>query len=440
MVRAAFTTLGCKVNQYETQRILESFEEAGYAIVPFDSPADVYVVNTCSVTSQAESKSRYTLRRALRHNPAAKVVATGCAAQMALNKRENLDGADVVVPNPEKLETLRHFQAAFPEVAARAAAQPKTDAAPLARTRATLKVQDGCSVMCSYCSIPYTRPGLVSRPFSEVLAEAQGMAEMGYKEIVLTGVLIGAYGPDSGSEGPDFELLVERLALESGVPRIRISSIEMRQVTPRLIELLRAGLVVPHLHIPLQCGDSGVLKDMNRPYTQDDYLELCARLYASVPDFSLTTDIMVGFPTETAERFESTVHVCEEARYLKAHVFRFSPRFGTPADAWGDPVSNDEKTRRSQVLSAISARTGEAHTRSFIGRTLRVLVEGKETKQGLLSGLTDNYLEIAFAGPKSLQRQLCWVRIDEVRDGMAYGELAEAPSANLQSLRVSVSS
>jgi threonylcarbamoyladenosine tRNA methylthiotransferase MtaB len=175
---------------------------------------------------------------------------------------------------------------------------------------------------------------------------------------------------------------------------------------------------------------------MNRPYKQADYIELCNWLYAEVPDMSLTTDIMVGFPTETAERFESSVQVCESVNYLKAHVFRFSPRFGTPADAWGDPISNDEKTRRSLVLNEITSRTPEAHRLKFLGRTMRVLVEGKESPEGLLSGLTDNYLEVKFTGPKSLKRQLTWVRLDEVRNGVIHGEIAEAPTETRRPLSV----
>jgi threonylcarbamoyladenosine tRNA methylthiotransferase MtaB len=426
--RAAFTTLGCKVNQYETQKILESFEEAGFSVVPFESPADVYVINSCSVTSDAERKSRYTIRRATRHNPDAKVVVTGCASQMAINKREEMEGADVIVPNPEKLDTLSHVFRELPILEKWVKDEPAIlDQKPIGRTRATLKVQDGCSVMCSYCSIPYTRPGMVSRPFETVMAEARKMAEMGYLEVVLTGVLIGAYGKESGSGGPDFEEMLEALARESGVPRVRISSIEMRQVTPRLVDLIKNGLVVPHLHIPLQCGNTEVLRDMNRPYTMDDYLGLCRDLYQELPDLSLTADIMVGFPTETAERFESSVHVCEEAKYLKVHAFTFSPRFGTPADAWGDPVTPPEKASRRMKLMEVSTRTGREHARKFVGRTLRVLVEGKETKDGLLEGLSDNYLTVRFAGAKSLQRTLQWVTLTEEKDGVVYGDLAAGP-------------
>lgn len=425
MPTAAFTTLGCKVNQYETQRILESFEAAGFGIVPFGGPADVYVVNSCSVTSVAESKSRYTVRRAARQNPDARIVVTGCAAQMAANRGEVLDGAHVVVPNPDKLDALAHLFRAYPEIEreVRANPLPRNQATPQGRTRATLKVQDGCDVHCSYCSIPYTRPGLTSRPVGDLLAEAGRLADLGYLEIVLTGVLIGAYGAATGSGGPDFEELVAQIADRAPGVRIRISSIEMRQVTPRLVDLLKAGRVVPHLHIPLQSGDSQVLRDMNRPYDQDDYLALCRNLKTDLPGLALTTDILVGFPTETPARFRSSIRVCEEVGFLKAHVFPFSPRFGTPADRFGDPVPPEEKRRRSDVLAATTAVTAEAYRRRFLGRTLRVLVETKKP-DGLLHGLTDNYLEVAFPGPASLLRRFASVRLDELRDGGLLGELA----------------
>lgn len=433
MPSAAFTTLGCKVNQYETQRILESFAEAGFDVVPFDQPADLYVINTCSVTSIAESKSRYTIRKALRTNPSAKVVATGCAAQMSINQGEELPGADVVVPNPEKLRTIEFVRNAVPELFSQQSESSSKQAIrgegeQRGRTRATLKIQDGCSVMCSYCSIPFTRPGMVSRPADEVVAEAVRMAEMGYREIVLTGVLIGAYGPDSGSGGPKFEGLIDRLrdALRPFEPfRLRISSIEMRQVTPDLIARLREGdMLVPHLHIPLQAGSDRVLADMNRPYRQADYLRLCDELYRSVPNLNITTDIMVGFPTESEADFQETLKVCEHVDYLKIHAFRFSPRFGTPADALGDGVSPQVKQDRSLRLNEVSNRTGQLRTTASVGRVVRVLVEGKPTKEGLLEGLSDEYLTVQFAGPKGLMRNFATVRIDEARNGIAFGELA----------------
>lgn len=423
--------MGCKVNQYETQRILDSFAGAGFEIVPFDAVADVYVINSCSVTSLAEGKSRYTIRRAARTNPMAKVVVTGCAAQMALNKNEALEGAHVVVPNPEKLDTLKYLFGIAPDLerAARVNGSAISPKPALGRTRATVKLQDGCNVHCAYCSIPFTRPGMVSRDAGEVRAEVERLAQLGFREVVLTGVLIGAYGAESGSGGPDFETIVESISQVKGIERVRISSIEMHQVSDRLIDLMRAGRVVPHLHIPLQSGDDKVLGDMNRRYRKSDYLALCERLYREVEDLSLTTDIMVGFPTETPEAFGSTVEVCERAAYLKAHVFRFSPRYGTPADQWGDPIDPTEKQDRSKILMGIAARTGEAHKRRFLGRTMRVLIEGRSAGSGLLSGLTDNYLEVKLSGPKEWVGRCVEVRLDELSNGALLGERVSSPRA-----------
>lgn len=430
MPTAAFTTLGCKVNQYETQRILQDFEAAGWDVVPFEGPADVYVINTCSVTSDAERKSRYTIRRATRFNADAKVVVTGCAAQMAINKQEPVEGAHLVVANPDKLETFSRFKTSFPEMT-----PPRTGGLPLARTvasrtRATVKLQDGCSVHCSYCSIPHTRPGMMSRPADEVMAEIHSLRDQGYLEVVLTGVLIGAYGPETGSGGPDFEEIVEMIA-DAGIPRVRISSIEMRQVTPRLVRLIQAGKVVPHLHIPLQSGDTGVLADMNRPYSQAEYLQLCAWLHSEIKDIAITADIMVGFPTETEERFLSSLHVAETVGYLKIHAFTFSPRFGTPADQWGDPVTPAEKADRRLRLMAVSKRTGQEFARRHVGRTMRVLVEGKVGKDGLLEGLTDNYLTVKFAGSTGMLRTIQQVTIREEVDGTLFGELGSGATLRI---------
>ena len=285
--------------------------------------------------------------------------------------------------------------------------------------------------MCSYCSIPFTRPGMTSRPWQQVLEEAQSLAERGYKEAVLTGVLIGAYDKESGSEGKTFEELVAILSEQSGLDRIRISSIEMHQVTEPILDLVADGHVAPHFHIPLQSGDTEVLKDMNRRYTQDDYLLLCEKLYERFPDMAITTDIMVGFPTEDDARFESSVKVCQEVQYLKAHVFRFSPRFGTPADQWGDPVSDEIKKERSRRLMEITAESGREFVKKRIGRTVRVLVEGKVKKADTLEGTTDNWITVRFTGSPSLARTMQWVRIDEEVGGIAYGELTTEPQLRM---------
>lgn len=425
MRKAAFTTLGCKVNQYETQKILEDFERAGFDIVPFDAVADVYVINTCSVTGQAESKSRQTVRRAARQNPEAKVIVTGCAGQMALNHGREFGEADLIVPNPRKLETLKQFLEAYPGYAAGLEPRQGVSAPGFSgRTRATVKIQDGCSVHCSYCSIPKTRPVMSSRDFEHVIAECRSYARQGFREIVLTGVLIGAYGPETGSGGPDFEDLLELLCAQDCIDQLRISSIEMRQVSPRLMDLMskESSKIAPHLHIPLQSGSTKVLSDMNRPYTQEDYLRLCEEVKSRVRDVAITTDIMVGFPTETTDEFEETVKVCEAVRFARAHIFRFSERPGTRAEVFGDPIAPAEKQARSLRLMEVTAETRKEFVSRHLGRTLPVLVETKDRTTGLLKGHTPNYIEVQFPGPESMVGEFVDVRLDEERRSVAFGE------------------
>ncbi len=434
MVTAAFTTLGCKVNQYETQRILESFEEAGFAIVPFTDRADVYVINTCSVTQAGESKSRQTARRAAKQNPDAKVVVTGCAGEMAKRRGEDFPAADLVVPNRDKLLTLDYLFSEFPEFGDRAAREPRPadQARPAGRTRATVKLQNGCNIFCSYCSIPYTRPHQFSRPWEEVVEEVRKLANRGYLEVVLTGVLIGDYGPRDGSGGPDLPDLIEKLAATIGLERIRISSIELTQVTPKLLDLMRRERkICPHLHIPLQAGDDRVLRDMNRPYLRQDYIDLCLAAKAMIPGVGLTTDIMVGFPSEDEEGFEKTLDVARQVGYLSAHVFRYSPRPGTPAEKMGDPVHGDIKAERSKRLTELVTETGTEFRRQFLGREMRVLAEGPVPGGGLLRGFTDNYIEVRFPGPQSICGQLVTVRLDELHMSCVAGEVVSETALRL---------
>ncbi|MFQ3611777.1 MAG: tRNA (N(6)-L-threonylcarbamoyladenosine(37)-C(2))-methylthiotransferase MtaB [Fimbriimonadales bacterium] len=425
MPTVAFTTLGCKVNQYETQKILESFEAQGFEIVPFETPADVYVINTCSVTQSAEAKSRQTVRRAHRQNPDAIVVMTGCYAQFTLRRGERLEEAHLVVPNPDKLRTVEYLLEHFPQLKERLACERPTETAPIKRrSRAVLKVQDGCNVFCSFCSIPYTRPVLRSIPYNEVLDEARAMVADGYREIVLTGVLIGDYGPHSGSEGPDLAGLCQMLTAIEGLERLRISSIEPTLISDTLIELIADHpKMCHHLHIPLQSGDTGVLKAMNRPYDQAFYLDLVRRLRERVPDLAISTDIMVGFPGEDETAFLNTCYVVEAVQFCRAHLFRYSPRPDTPAETMDDPVPDSVKTERIQRLQAVAKESARRYTTRFIGRTERVLVETRSKLSGLMMGTSDHYLQVEFAGSPSLAGQLVQVRITDLSGEGVLGEL-----------------
>ncbi len=470
MPTAAFITLGCKVNQYETQRILDDFEEGGFAITEFNQAADIYVINTCSVTQAAERKSRYMVRKVSRQNPKAVVVMTGCYGEMTQIKGETVEEATLLVPNQHKLETFNRVMQTFPKLAREVVESPAVNLRPVQRrTRATIKVQDGCNVFCTFCSIPYTRKIMLSRTVADVVAEAEKRAEQGCKEIVITGVLVGAYGQDEfiplpgaemprlalagrQSEIPDLADLLVRLTQVPGIERVRLSSIEPTQVTDRLLEAFATEpKLCRHLHIPLQSGDSGILKGMSRPYDQEFYLDRCRTAYAKIPDLAITSDIMVGFPGEDRQAFESTLHVVESVCYARAHLFRYSPRPGTPAAERSDQVADTEKEARSTELAAMCRATQARFVQRYLGRELEVLVEGREKARPtdsdeasgndehvqvpahplpensrLLNGYTSNYIRVQFTGGSHLIGTIVKARLIEPAQDGAIGEVGGA--------------
>lgn len=427
MPKASLITLGCKVNQYETQAIQKTLESAGFGVALPGEVADLVIINTCSVTSDAEAKSRAAVRKAKRQNPGATVLATGCAAQMALNKGAEMEGADITLRNPEKLMALEALRLYQPDLLRLASLSTAHDPATRRRARTALKVQDGCSFDCSYCSIPSTRPGLVSRPWSEVLDEAKELSEHGCHEAVITGVLVGSYGPETGSGGPDLASLIRLVAEESGLARVRLSSIEPQQVDGPLIALIEAGKLMPHLHVPLQSGSTRVLADMNRRYSSDDYLSVLARARQRVPEMTVTTDIMVGFPTEGEAEFEETVETARRACFAKAHVFRFSPRWGTEADPLGDPVHPEVKKQRAQTLSESVESWAPELAQAKVGRTLRLILEMRQDRDGLWEGMSDCGWSVKCPGPAGLGGALVWARVERREGLQLFGSLASAP-------------
>jgi threonylcarbamoyladenosine tRNA methylthiotransferase MtaB len=421
---AAVTTLGCKVNQYESEKIARDFARAGFTLTDFDAPADVYVINSCSVTAAADKKSRYLARKAARTNPEAVVVMTGCHAQMTIDAGEQVEGATLLVPNHEKLETFRRVIEARPDVLHYSSSPATVLPAPERRTRATLKVQDGCEHFCGFCSIPYTRKVLVSRHWEEIVGEAAALAASGTQEIVITGVCVGAYNAETGSGGPDLAGLLRRVARESGVARIRLSSIQPIEVTPALIETFATHPnLCPHLHLSCQSGDDTILRAMNRPYVTAYYKDLVARLRAAVPDVAITTDLIVGYPGETREQHENTLRFAAEVAFQRTHVFRYSPRPRTQAQTLPDDVPADEKVRRHKELQAVVDETNRAFTAGYLGQTLPVLVEGREGAGGNVSGHTANYIKVVFPAPRELTGLIVPVRLTALADEGARGEL-----------------
>ena len=459
MPTAAFTNLGCKVNQYETERLAESFEALGFVLTDFREPADVYVINTCSVTADADRKSRQMARRAARQKEGAHVVLTGCFAQMALDTGEAVDGAVLLVPNSEKMRTAVHVLAAFPDLMqyssspASPPAHPNEtpnpggvglavfpEAAPgglissesllprparLHRTRATLKVQDGCQYFCGFCSIPFTRNVMASRPFADVLAEARAMASAGAKEVVVTGVCVGAYGLDTGSGGPDLADVLVAVADIEGIARVRLSSVQPVEIPDKLIDAMATHPhIAPHLHLSLQSGDDTILKAMNRPYDTRFFAETVDKLRALMPRIGLTTDLIVGYPGETRALFENTVAFAERMRFARTHVFRYSPRQRTAAEQMKDDVPHEEKERRHREITTVCVASQEAFAAGDLGRTVDVLVEAKGARDGWLSGYTGNYVRVQFEAPASLRGQIVPVMLTDVLPGGdAFGHL-----------------
>jgi threonylcarbamoyladenosine tRNA methylthiotransferase MtaB len=441
--RASFYSLGCKVNQYETREIATELLGLGYEIVPFGQPADVCVVNTCSVTDQADVKSRSILRRAARAGDEPLVVATGCYADVAPEAVAAVPGVALVAPNADKPrlaeivdDLLRRsgrllFDLSAADVAA-ATGEPGElltllpDGESIARTRAVLKIQDGCNHFCSFCIIPFARGRLRSRPADEVVAEASRLAAEGYREIVLAGICLGDYGDERGfpaGSGDPLARLLERLAAIPGIARIRLSSIDPCDVSADLVSTLATlPVACRHLHLSLQSGDEEVLARMRRRYTAEQFRRLVADLYAAMPEIALTSDVIVGFPGETEAQFENTLRLCEEARFSKLHVFKYSPRSGTQAARWPDDVPPAEKERRSRTLIDLSNRLSHDFASRWLGEPVTVLAEARDARTGLVSGLTDNYLRVQFEGDESDRGRFVAVRVVSVGVEGACGE------------------
>lgn len=421
--KVAIATLGCKVNQYDSNALAGMFVRRGYRIVDFDETADVYVINTCTVTHIGDRKSRQLIRRAVRKNPGAFVVVTGCYAQVSPGEVKALPGVDLVVGTQERERIVDLVEEALKGRCPRRSAGevweeekefgilPAPDGGD--RVRAFLKIQEGCSSFCTYCIVPYARGPLKSRRPEDVLEEAKGFLARGFKEIVVTGTHAGAYGRDLDGE-TDLAGLLEALVKLPGLARLRISSVEPQDVGPRLIAVVAAHeKICRHLHIPLQSGDDTILKRMNRRYTSSSYRTLIVSLRRSVPEVAVTTDVMVGFPGETGEQFQKTYAFVREMAFSRLHVFKYSPRRMTPAALMPDQVPAPVKEERSRLLIALGEELARSYALSYAGRVVEVLVEEPSREfPGCFEGLTGNYLRVVFPAPAGLRGELVAVRTE----------------------------
>lgn len=401
MPTVAFHTLGCKVNQYDSQAMLEKFEQAGYVAVDFSEPADVYVVNTCTVTGTGDKKSLQAVRRALRQNPAAQVVIAGCLAQRDGEKLLET-GARLVIGNARRNEVVTLLEEALEKgqrVAAvenilRAPYEPLAITRHEGHTRAVLKIQEGCDRYCTYCIIPSVRGGIRSRRPEDVGAEAKRLSEAGFSEIVLTGIHLTSYGRDLGN----CTLLDAVLSCDAlpKVKRIRLGSLEPVIVTEEFVDALRRTKVCPQFHLALQSGSDTVLKRMRRRYTADEFRRACALMRWAFPGCAITTDVICGFPGETDEEYQETVDFCREIGFARLHVFPYSARQGTPAAAMPKQVLKAVREDRARKLIAVGNELALNYRQAQMGRTVQVLAE--ECENGAAHGYTAEYMPCAFPG------------------------------------------
>ena len=430
--RVAMENVGCKLNFYELEALKEGFDRRGYEIVPFTAAADVYVVNTCTVTNSGDSDSRKVVRRARRANPAATVVATGCYAQRRPDEL-SAAGAHLVVGNGHKARLLEHLEAHLESdatVSAYRAERPRTNeflriegSVPLGRTRGTLQIQDGCSEHCTYCIIPSVRGEGVSRPFTEILRQARHMVRAGYRELALTGVHSGSYGQDRGQANALVPLL-EQLEEIDGLRRIRLNSIEPACVTDALIEYAASSSkFCRHFHIPLQSGDDWILRRMGRHYKASEYAAIVEKIMDRIPECAMGADVMVGFPGEREEHFANTCALIDSLPMTYLHVFPFSLRTDTPAERLPEHLSPQIKNRRSRRLIQLGEQKRLDFHRRFLGGELEVLVEDRRDKAtGLATGMSDNYIKVLFAAPSEAANRILKVSVSSAREDLVFGE------------------
>ena len=418
MKTVAFHTLGCKVNTYESNAMLKIFNEAGYQEVDFKQVADVYVINTCTVTNTGDSKSRQMIRKAIRKNPKATICVVGCYSQTAPEEIEKIEGVGVVlgtqyrsdivkyvdehletgemVINVDNVMNLRKFE--------------DLNIDRFKNTRAFLKIQDGCNNFCTYCIIPYARGRVRSRKKESVLNQAQRLVDNGYVEIVLTGIHTAGYGEDL-DDYSFYELLVDLVKIK-GLKRLRISSIETSQISDEIIDLIGSNeIIVDHLHVPLQAGSDATLKRMNRKYTTAEYLEKINKIRSYLPNIAFTTDVIVGFPGETDEEFEETYNFIKQVNYSELHVFPYSPRKNTPAAKMKGQVNDQIKHERANRLLQLSKELNHEFALKQIGKTLKVLFEKRDGEY--LIGHAGDYLKVKVKTADNLIGEIVTIKIDK---------------------------
>lgn len=404
MAKIAFYTLGCKVNQADTASMENLFLRSGHQLVSFDGEADVYIINTCVVTNTGQRKSRQTIHRAIRKNPNALIVVTGCYPQTAAEEVKAIAGVDMIIGNQDRAqivqlveERLAHRQTdtldAVHKLTASTAFEEMAAGDITDKTRAFLKIQEGCNQFCTYCIIPYARGPLRSRSLESIRTETQRLISAGFKEIVLIGIHLGCYGKEN-PDGPTLYDAVKTVLDVPGVQRLRLGSLESVEVEPRLLTLMQEDArFCRHLHLPLQSGCDKVLQAMHRPYTTAKFKTLLADIKTKVPNIAITTDVIVGFPGETEADFETTCKFAESCGFSKMHIFPFSARKGTPAEKFAGTVTEAVKKERADILGRIDETMHKTFLQAMVGQNAEVLFE-QPAGEDYFEGLTGNYQRV----------------------------------------------
>ncbi len=414
--RICLQTLGCKLNQAETDHLKRRFRKAGCQVLDDPDNADVYILNTCTVTHVADRKSRHLLRLARRRNPDAFIIATGCYAERAPGELAKLDGVDLVIGNRDKA----HLPEILEGMGKLEEMRGGGDNLEF-RTRALVKIQDGCSDFCSYCIVPRVRGRERSVPIHQVVEEVKERVREGYREVILTGTQIGAYGRDIGKTLVD---LLECVLAETEIERLRLTSLQPQDITPSLLRLWSDERLCRHLHIPLQSGCDSVLLRMRRRYSTTDFERAVTVARDRVPDISITTDIIVGFPGESEDEFEESYRFCERMGFAAIHVFPFSPRAGTSAALMLRKVDERVKCQRGERMLKLGREGSQSFRKRFLGRTMKVLWESR-VGGGVWSGFTDNYIRVFASSTEVLSNRLVAVRLVGEHSQGLWGRLEE---------------
>lgn len=432
-MRVAVETLGCRVNIYDSEAMMELFKRDGFEVVEFGDKADVYVINTCTVTNRGDKKSRQHIHRAKRQNPDAVVAVVGCYSQVNKDEVASIEGVDIVLGSRNKSEIVFYVNKAISErkqvvhvsenIMLGARFEDLSIKGYEGKTRAFMKIQDGCNRFCSYCIIPYARGGVSSKEKDKVIEEVRLLASEGFKEIILSGIHIASYGQDFREAYGLIDLLEEIDGID-GIERVRIGSVEPMFFRGEAMErVLGLRKLCPHFHLSLQSGSEATLKRMNRRYTPEEYLDVVLKLRDRLPGASITTDVIVGFPQETDEEFKETMEFLEKVKLDKIHTFKYSERKGTPAARMTGKVEPKTKDERSSLIMDLSDKLEEKHVSGIVGNRVKVLFE--EGKDGVYYGYTPEYIRVRTESQEDLEGLIRSVLITGSVKDTAFGELED---------------